>query len=64
MKQILNWLDKLGILESDLLDYHLIRASMLIIFLLFGYQKWFNYTAQVLIPYVSPDFHYLSGVPI
>ena len=52
MKQIINWLDKFGILESDL-DYHLIRVSMVIIFLFFGYQKWFNYEAQVLIPYIS-----------
>ncbi len=52
MKQIITWLDEFGILESDL-DYHLIRASMVIIFLFFGYQKWFNYEAQVLIPYIS-----------
>src|ERR1700756_3109724 len=52
MKQIINWLDEFGILESDL-DYHLVRASMVLIFLFFGYQKWFNYEAQVLIPYIS-----------
>ena len=52
MKQIISWLDKFGILESEI-DYHLIRASMVIIFLFFGYQKWFNYEAQVLIPYIS-----------
>jgi uncharacterized membrane protein YkgB len=34
-------------------DSHLIRASMVIIFLLFGYQKWFAYEAQVLVPYIS-----------
>ena len=43
---------KLGILKDDF-DYHLIRASMVIIFLFFGYQKWFQYEAQVLIPYIS-----------
>jgi hypothetical protein len=43
---------KVGILKQDL-DYQLIRASMVIIFLLFGYQKWFDYEAQVLIPYIS-----------
>ena len=41
-----------GLLTEDL-DYHVIRASMVIIFLFFGYQKWFEYEAQVLIPYVS-----------
>ncbi len=35
------------------LDYHLVRASMVLIFLFFGYQKWFEYEAQVLIPYIS-----------
>jgi uncharacterized membrane protein YkgB len=43
---------RLGILTEDL-DYHLIRASMVIIFLFFGYQKWFQYEAVVLIPYIS-----------
>src|SRR6201991_1481792 len=45
-------LRKSGLLKEDL-DYHLIRASMVIVFLLFGYQKWFEYEAQVLIPYIS-----------
>jgi uncharacterized membrane protein YkgB len=35
------------------LDYDLLRASMVIIFLFFGYQKWFDYEAKVLIPYIS-----------
>ena len=43
---------KLGIQRQDL-DYHLIRAAMVIIFLFFGYQKWFEYEAQALIPYIS-----------
>jgi uncharacterized membrane protein YkgB len=41
-----------GLLTQDL-DYHAVRASMVIIFLFFGYQKWFEYEAQVLIPYIS-----------
>jgi uncharacterized membrane protein YkgB len=43
---------RLGILKKDL-DYHLIRASMVIIFLFFGYSKWFSYEAQSLIPLIS-----------
>jgi uncharacterized membrane protein YkgB len=43
---------RLGILKNDL-DYHLVRASMVIIFLFFGYSKWFNYEAQGLIPLIS-----------
>ena len=34
-------------------DYHLVRASMVIIFLFFGYQKWWDYEAQTLIPFIS-----------
>ena len=52
MNPVTDVLIKLGILKEDL-DYHLIRASMVIIFLFFGYQKWFEYEAQVLIPYIS-----------
>jgi len=47
-----NLLTRSGLLREDL-DYHLVRASMVIIFLFFGYQKWFEYEAQVLIPYIS-----------
>ena len=52
INSIIDILIKVGILKEDL-DYHLIRASMVIIFLFFGYQKWFEYEAQVLIPYIS-----------
>ena len=52
MNFIINKLIKLGILKEDL-DYHLFRTSMVIIFLFFGYQKWFDYEAQALIPYIS-----------
>src|SRR5882757_4208248 len=45
-------LARLGLLRKDL-DYHLMRASMVLVFLLFGYQKWFEYEAQVLIPFIS-----------
>jgi uncharacterized membrane protein YkgB len=45
-------LNKLGILSGDV-DYHLIRLSMVIIFFFFGYQKWFQYEAERLIPYIS-----------
>src|SRR2546422_4170817 len=52
MNWLINALTKLGLLNEDL-DYHLIRASMVLLFLFFGYQKWFAYEAQVLIPYIS-----------
>ena len=52
MNSLIRMLIKLGILKDDL-DYHLVRAAMVIIFLFFGYQKWWEYEAQVLIPYIS-----------
>jgi uncharacterized membrane protein YkgB len=52
MNFIVNTLLKLGIGKDDL-DYHFIRASLVIVYLFFGYQKWFEYEAQALIPYIS-----------
>jgi uncharacterized membrane protein YkgB len=54
--QILNLLikilTKLSLLQKDL-DYHVMRASMVIIYFFFGYQKWFAYEAQTLVPFIS-----------
>src|SRR5262245_44443892 len=52
MNSLIKALTKLGLLKEDL-DYHLIRASMIVLFMFFGYQKWFPYEAEVLIPYIS-----------
>jgi uncharacterized membrane protein YkgB len=52
MDRLAGVLIRLGILTEDL-DYHLIRASMVIIFFFFGYQKWWAYEADRLIPYIS-----------
>src|ERR1700751_1328491 len=43
---------RLGIL-TEALNYHLLRPSMVIIFFFFGYQKWWAYEAERLIPYIS-----------
>jgi uncharacterized membrane protein YkgB len=43
---------RLGILKEDV-DYHFVRASMVIIYFFFGYQKWFDYEAQGLIPFFT-----------
>src|SRR5438105_1938917 len=39
---------KLGVRNEDF-GYHLLRASMVIIFFFFGYQKWFEYEVERLI---------------
>jgi uncharacterized membrane protein YkgB len=52
MNMLIRLFAKSGLLKKDL-DYHLLRTSMVIIFFFFGYQKWFEYEAQVLIPFIS-----------
>ena len=38
--------------QSDF-DLHFVRGSMAFIFLMFGYQKWFQYEAETLIPFIQ-----------
>jgi uncharacterized membrane protein YkgB len=45
-------LDKLGLLRHDA-DSHLLRAAMVIMFFFFGYQKWFAYEVDRLVPFIS-----------
>jgi uncharacterized membrane protein YkgB len=52
MNYLFERLSKSGFLKQDF-DYHLIRAAMVIEFFFFGYQKWFEYEANVLIPFIS-----------
>lgn len=52
MNSLVTFLAKSRLLKNDL-DYHLLRASMVVVFPFFGYQKWFDYEAQGLIPYIS-----------
>ena len=52
MNILLRALTRAGLLKRDL-DYHLLRASMVIIYFFFGYQKWFDYEAQGLIPFFT-----------
>ena len=52
MNFLLRTLAKTGFLKGDL-DYHLIRVSMVVIYFFFGYQKWFDYEAQGLVPFFT-----------
>jgi hypothetical protein len=52
MNLLIKVLIRIGLLKNDL-DYHLVRASMVIIYFFFGYQKWFAYEAHGLIPFIS-----------
>jgi len=52
MNALIKILARSRLLKGDL-DLHLVRGSMVLIFLLFGYQKWFEYEAQTLIPFIG-----------
>jgi uncharacterized membrane protein YkgB len=45
-------LARMGLLKEDI-DYHFLRASMVIIYFFFGYQKWFDYEAKGLVPFFT-----------
>src|SRR4029077_5512311 len=63
MNSLIKILASSRLLKGDL-DFHLVRGSMVLIFLLFGYQKWFEYEAQTLFPFISnvPLTFWLSPV--
>src|SRR6516225_6603621 len=52
MNSLIKILAKSGLLKGNL-DLHLVRSSMVLIFVMFGYQKWWEYEAQKLIPFIS-----------
>jgi uncharacterized membrane protein YkgB len=52
MDTLVRILARSGLLKENL-DYHLLRAAMVLIFLFFGYQKWFAYEAERLVPFIS-----------
>jgi uncharacterized membrane protein YkgB len=52
MRSLFNRLAQMRLFQGDL-DLHLVRASMVILYFFFGYQKWFDYEAQDLIPFFT-----------
>lgn len=52
MRYLVDTLAHTGLLRRDL-DYHILRAAMVVVFAFFGYQKWFEYEAQALVPFIS-----------
>jgi uncharacterized membrane protein YkgB len=52
MNSLVKVLARSRFLQGDL-DLHLLRGTMVLIFLLFGYQKWWEYEAQTLVPFIS-----------
>ena len=52
MNWLVNLLAKMRLFQGEF-DNHLVRASMVIVYFFFGYQKWFDYEAQGLIPFFT-----------
>jgi len=52
MNKLITHFAQLRLFQGDL-DLHLVRASMVIIYFFFGYQKWFAYEAQGLVPFFT-----------
>ena len=52
MNSVINRIAKMNIFQGDI-DNHLVRASMIFIYFMFGYQKWFDYEAQGLVPFFT-----------
>jgi uncharacterized membrane protein YkgB len=51
MNALIRLLTRSGLVSDDL-DYHLVRAALVLTFLLFGYQKWFPSEAEALFPFI------------
>jgi uncharacterized membrane protein YkgB len=52
MNFLVNLIGRSGLLKRDL-DYHMLRAAMVIIFAWFGYDKWFNAEIMDLLPLIN-----------
>lgn len=52
MGSVIKRVAAMQIFQRDL-DEHLIRGSMILIYFMFGYQKWFEYEAQGLVPFFT-----------
>ena len=51
MNALIRLLARSGLLSEDL-DYYLVRAALVLTFLLFGFQKWFSSEAEALFPFI------------
>src|SRR5262245_35900900 len=52
MNHLIKVMARSPLLKGDW-DLHLVRGSMVLVFLLFGYQKWFEYEVQTLRPFIE-----------
>lgn len=60
---IVDTLARSGLLRRDL-DYHLLRAAMVIIFAWFGYDKWFDAEIKGLVPLITHGPFIFWTIPV
>jgi uncharacterized membrane protein YkgB len=63
MNFIADTLGRSGLLKRDL-DYHLVRAAMVIIFAWFGYDKWFEAEIRGLLPIITHGPFIFWTIPV
>ena len=63
MNYLANMLGRSGLLKRDL-DYHLLRAAMVIIFAWFGYDKWFESEIRGLLPIITHGPFIFWTIPV
>ncbi len=63
MNSLLSLIGRTGLLNDDL-DYHLLRAAMVIIFAWFGYDKWFEAEIRALLPLITHGPFTFWTVPV
>ncbi len=52
MRALIGVLTRCGLFTKDL-DYRLLRGSMVVVFLFFGYTKWWEYGAQAMVLFIT-----------
>jgi uncharacterized membrane protein YkgB len=52
LKTLIWMANRLGLLQPEH-SYKLLRASLILIFLMFGYGKWFEYAAQLMVNFIT-----------
>ena len=52
MDKLIAKLSTLRVVRGDF-DYHLVRATLIMVFFIFGCQKWFEYEAHAIIPFIA-----------
>jgi uncharacterized membrane protein YkgB len=63
MNYLASVLSRSGLLKKDL-DYHLLRAVMVIIFAWFGYDKWFQSEITALVPLITHGPFIFWTIPV